>query len=304
MKQNGPLAVVGAAALWGTSGTAGVLAIDSQVSLVSLTAARLVIGGAVLALAAGTAILRVPSRGLILLATLAVVGFQLAFFASITRTGVAIGTVVAIGSGPVFTGLLTWLFDGTRPTPRWTAATATAIAGCVALVVGGGTQTGSQAGTQAGSQVTAGIALALLAGLLYALYAVIASRVIRTGVPSGAVMGAMFGGSALIMLPILLLTDTAWLATPGGLIAAVYLGCATTALSYFLYGRGLRTTPVTVAATLALAEPAVATLLGVLVLGERLVVTSLAGLVLLGASLVVVALPGGAVRRQAAESSV
>src|SRR5690606_6686275 len=70
-----------------------------------------------------------------------------------------------------------------------------------------------------------------------------------------------------------------------------YLGLGTTALSYFLYGRGLRTTPVATAATLALAEPAVAALLGLVVLGERLAPVSVAGLILLGIALVVGALP-------------
>nr|BFE85684.1 hypothetical protein GCM10020093_082850 [Planobispora longispora] len=97
-----------------------------------------------------------------------------------------------------------------------------------------------------------------------------AARVIGAGASSDAVMGAMFGGAALLMLPVLIHTGAGWLADPRGLLAALYLGCATTALAYFLYGRGLRATPVATAATLALAEPAVATLLGVVILGEDL----------------------------------
>ncbi|GAA2997403.1 hypothetical protein GCM10017559_17450 [Streptosporangium longisporum] len=138
-----------------------------------------------------------------------------------------------------------------------------------------------------------GVLLALLGGLLYAFYAVTAARAIGAGASSDAVMGLMFGGAALVMVPVLLWTGTGWLAEPRGLLTALYLGCATTALAYLLYGRGLRTTPVATAATLALAEPAVAALLGVVVLGERLTPVSAAGLVLLGVSLVAVALPDG-----------
>ncbi|WP_371781294.1 DMT family transporter [Streptosporangium subroseum] len=320
------LAVVGAAVLWGTAGTAGLLV--AGVDPVSLAAARLVIGGLVLAIAAGPAMRSAASRrigtspqvslrtrtppvspstgtppvsprtgtpstwfrtgspapaslrlGTLLPAAVAVAAYQLCYFAAVSRTGVAIGTVVAIGSGPVFTGLLSWMLDRVPPTRRWAGATAVAIIGCAVLTGGGGEARAD------------GILLALLGGLLYAFYAVTAARVISGGASSDAVMGVMFGGAAVVMVPVLLWTGTGWLAEPRGLLTALYLGCATTALAYFLYGRGLRTTPVATAATLALAEPAVAALLGVAVLGERLTLVSVAGLLLLGASLVAVALP-------------
>ncbi len=139
--------------------------------------------------------------------------------------------------------------------------------------------------------MVSGILFALLGGLLYAFYAVTAARAIGQGGESNAVMGVMFGVAALIMLPVLVISGTGWIASPGALAAVLYLGLGTTALSYFLYGRGLRTTPVATAATLALAEPAVAALLGLVVLGERLTLVSIAGLVLLGLSLVAVAVP-------------
>ncbi|WP_113705311.1 DMT family transporter [Nonomuraea lactucae] len=318
--KNGPLAVVGASVLWGTAGTAGLLV---SADSIALAAARLVIGGAALALVAGLSAKgvsaatmpragagrripggrgggRVVTSG-VLFASAAVAAYQLCFFAAVGRTGVAIGTVVAIGSGPVFTGLLSWALHGRRPSRRWAMATTAAIAGCAALIVGGG--------AQAGGQMVSGVLFALLGGLLYAFYAVTAARAISTGAPSGAVMGALFGGAAVIMLPVLLWRGGEWLAEPRALLAALYLGLAATALSYFLYGRGLRTTPVTTAATLTLAEPAVAALLGLVVLGERLAPVSVAGLGLLAISLVAVAVPerrsvarGGAVRERALES--
>src|SRR5690606_1798857 len=164
------------------------------------------------------------------------------------------------------------------------AATAAAIAGC-ALLVGDGA-------AQPGTRLVSGVLLALLGGALYAGYAVLAARAIAAGGAPAAVMGTLFGGAAVLMLPVLLLRDTAWLATPGGLLTALYLGCVTTALAYYLYGRGLRGTPVATAATLALAEPAVAALLGLALLGERLSAVSWAGLVLLAVALTVVARPG------------
>ncbi|WP_049559305.1 DMT family transporter [Nonomuraea sp. SBT364] len=289
--KNGPLAVVAAAVLWGTAGTAGLLV---SADSVELAAARLVIGGAALALLARTGLRQALRPGL-LVAAVAVAAYQLCFFAAVGRTGVAIGTVVAIGSGPVFTGLLSWLMHGQRPSARWAAATAAAVAGCVALIAGGG--------AQAGGQVVSGVLFALLGGLLYAFYAVSAARAIAGGTPSNAVMGVMFGGAAALMLPVLLWQGAGWLGEPLGLLAVLYLGLGTTALSYFLYGRGLRTTPVATAATLALAEPAVAALLGLVVLGERLAPVSIGGLVLLGVSLVAVALPERTARADVPEKA-
>ncbi|MFG1705583.1 DMT family transporter [Nonomuraea sp. M3C6] len=277
--RNGPLAVVGASVLWGTAGTAGLLV---SADSVALAAARLVVGGTVLAIFAGVGVKKAIRPGL-LLAAVAVAAYQLCFFAAVGRTGVAIGTVVAIGSGPVFTGLLSWVLHGRRPSGRWTVATTAAICGCAALIVGGG--------AQAGGEVVSGVLLALLGGLLYAFYAVTAARAIGQGAESNAVMGVLFGGAAVIMAPVLVVSGVGWIGEPRGLVAVLYLGLGTTALSYFLYGRGLRTTPVATAATLALAEPAVAALLGLVVLGERLAPVSIAGLVLLALSLLAVAVP-------------
>lgn len=282
MLQN--MRIVLAAVLWGTAGTAGTFATAATIATpgsVSLAAARLVIGGSILAL------LFVRSRaGLgrdLLFGAACVAAYQLCYFAAVGRTGVAVATVVAIGSGPVFTGLLSWALDRAAPSARWLTGTAAAVTGCAILVLSGG---GDGGGADPG-----GVALALLGGLIYGTYAVTAARAIARGVPSDTVMGAMFGGAAVLMLPVLLLSSPGWLAEGPGLLTALYLGAATTALAYFLYGRGLRTTPVATAATLALAEPAVAAVLGVAVLGERLAPASWAGLALLAASLIVVARP-------------
>ncbi|MFF0867838.1 DMT family transporter [Nonomuraea sp. NPDC003560] len=277
--KNGPLAVVGASALWGTAGTAGLLV---SADSVALAAARLVIGGAALGLLARAGVRR-AFRPVLVPAALAVAAYQLCFFAAVGRTGVAVGTVVAIGSGPVFTGLLSWVLHGRRPSGRWALATTAAVCGCAALIGGGG--------AQAGGQMVSGVLFALLGGLLYAFYAVSAARAIEKGAESDAVMGVLFGGAALVMLPVLLVNGVGWLGEPRGLLAVLYLGLGTTALSYILYGRGLRTTPVATASTLALAEPAVAALLGLLVLGERLAPLSIAGLVMLVLGLVAVAVP-------------
>ena len=277
--------IVLAAALWGTTGTVRSFV---HASPVAVGAARLLIGGAFLfALAVRSGGLRPLLNGgrrtrlvLVLGIVLAAV-YQVAFFSAVARTGVATGTVVTIGSGPVFAGLLSWLLRMGAPTRRWLLSTAGAVAGCAALTVGG-----HSAGVE-----PAGIALALLSGFGYAAYATVASALITRGEDSQAVVGVLFGGAGVLLLPVLALYGPGWLLTGTGAAASLYLGLITTGVGYVLYGRGLRTTPVAAATTLTLAEPAVAAVLGLFVLGEHLGATALGGLALLVVSLLILALP-------------
>jgi DME family drug/metabolite transporter len=199
-----------------------------------------------------------------------VAGYQLCFFSAVRLTGVAIGTVVAIGSAPVLTGLISRIVGGAALTPRWAAATAGAIAGCVVLVTSG----------QAAGVNLAGVILALLAGLCYASYAVAAARLITGGYSGRAVMGALFAGSGILLIPVFLASSPGWLLTGRGLAVTAELAVLATVAAYLLYARGLMTVPAPVAVTLGLAEPVVAALLALVVLGERLTAAAAAGLLL------------------------
>jgi DME family drug/metabolite transporter len=113
---------------------------------------------------------------------------------------------------------------------------------------------------------------------------------ISRGTGERVVMGALLGGAAVLLAPVLAASSPGWLASARGLTVALYLGLITV-VGYLLVGRGLRTVPAPVAVTLGLAEPLVAALLGVLVLGERLTATATAGLILIGLALAVLAVP-------------
>jgi DME family drug/metabolite transporter len=190
--------------------------------------------------------------------------------------------LLAIGAAPVFTGILSMMTGRrSRPGARWLAATAAAITGCAMLVTSG----------HASGASAAGVTLALLASLCYAVYAVTASHLITNGAGDRAVVGAIFGGAAVLLLPVLLTSPMSWVATGQGLAVATYLAVLTTALAYLLYARGLRTTAVTTATTMGLAEPAVAVVLGLAVRGEHLTITGLAGLGVLAVGLVIAAWP-------------
>jgi DME family drug/metabolite transporter len=281
----GPAAVLLGAAAWGSTGTAAHFA-PSGAGSASIGAARIAVGGLVLlGIALSTSARRqevrgvlaggAARRGALVLAAAAAGGYQLCFFSAVRLTGVAIGTVVAIGSAPVFTGLLTRLTGGPKLDRRWMLATAAAVAGCAVLVTGG----------RAAGADPAGVLLALSAGLCYAVYAVVASRQISAGSSETAVMGLIFGGAAVLLAPVLAASSPGWLLTGRGVAVAAYLGLVTTVLAYLLYGRGLRTVPAPTAVTLGLAEPVVAAILGVVILGERLSLTAVSGLLLVGLAL-------------------
>ncbi len=251
--------VVGAALLWGTTGTAQQLGPDSS-NPATVGALRLLVGGAVLVIIAlATRRLRPFAPGnriAALVCALGIAAYQVTFFAAVARTGVAVGTVVAIGSAPILAAMLGWIVLGERVGVSWVKATTLAITG-VYLMVG-----------TSGSVDATGVGLALGAGASYAVYAAGSKQMMRSFHPLGA-MAVGFGGGALLLLPFLAAGDTSWLGDPGAWPMVIWLGVATVGLAYVLFGYGLRSTDVGVAATISLAEPLVAALLGLVVLSER-----------------------------------
>ncbi|MCW2712218.1 MAG: EamA family transporter [Marmoricola sp.] len=278
--------VLAAAVCFGTTGTAQQLLRPDGASTLAVGAARIILGGALLVgLARGGSLALVRAAWpLLLLGGLGVAIYQTSFFAAVDRTGVAVGTVVAIGSGPAIAGLLSRLVNGERLTARWTVATALAAVGVAVLALTAG---------EDASVEPVGVVLAVLAGGGYASYTVIAKRLLDRGHAPEQVMAATFGTGGLILVPVLLLSGTSWLADPEGLGLVLYLATVPTALAYALFARGLRNLGAGETATLVLAEPVTALVLGAVVLGERPGVGAVTGGLLVMGGLLVLALPGG-----------
>ena len=274
------LQVLLAAICFGTTGTAQ--AIGPGGSPVAVGAARIVFGGLLLVLVARVLRVRLPTdrrRGSIGMAC-AVAVYQLSFFAAIRLTGVAVGTVVAIGTGPAAAGVLGRLVNGERLSARWAQATALAAVGVLLLAGDGGA-----------SVDPTGVALAVTSGVGYATYTVLSKRMLDAGEAPEGVMAAGFGGAGLLLLPALLVAGPGFLATPGGLAMAVYLAAVPTALAYVLFSRGLRHLSSGETATIVLAEPLTAALLGVVALGEQPSAVAGVGALLVLAGLLVLAAP-------------
>nr|WP_222110047.1 EamA family transporter [Streptomyces cupreus] len=285
----GPAPILTSAVLWGTTGTASSLA-PAGAPAAAIGCAGLALGGILLFLTSRSA-RKLPAactrreRWLLVLGALAVAGYPVTFYPAVASTGVAVATVIALGSAPVFAGLLGLLTGQSRSTARWTAATAAAVLGCTLLVMGPGL-------TGHGTPIDpTGVVLAAAGGLSYAVYALIGGGLIRRGHSSDGVMGVLFGAAGLLVLPVVLFTDTRWPATARGAAVAGYLALFTVYLAYRMFGYGLRRASASVATSLTLAEPAVAAVLGVTVLGERLPAASWGGLAVLGIGLVLLTLP-------------
>ncbi|UFS98197.1 EamA family transporter [Nocardia huaxiensis] len=276
-----PAPILAAAVLWGTTGTAVSFA-PAGTPAAATGCAGLALGGLLLYATARGKRLRYTGsqRWLLLLGACAVAGYPITFYPAVARTGVAAATVLALGAAPVFAGLLAWLTGHGRPTARWVLATALAVIGCAVMILDPGSDSGHAVDPL-------GAALAVCGGFTYAVYSWVGSRLISDGHASDRVMGAMFGLAALLVLPVVLATGTAWLTTPRGAAVALHLAVFTTFLAYRLFGYGLRHTSVAAATTLTLAEPAVAAILGVAVVGERLSLVSWCGMAVLAAALAV-----------------
>ncbi|MCP4306169.1 MAG: EamA family transporter [bacterium] len=280
----GPLLIVLATILWGTTGTAQELAPEAATPL-AVGSLRLLLAAVVVMLIAGVAgelhNLSKMRRPATLVAAIGVATYQPFFFLGVDRTGVVVGTIVAIGSAPVFAGLLAWGYDKTAPSRLWVTATGVAIAG-VAILVAAGSDAAASA---------EGIVFALVAGAAYATYVIAARQFARDGNVVGST-AIIFSIAAALLLPLLAVDDLGWVATTAGTLTVLHLGVLATAAAYLLFAAGLRSTKSTTATTLSLGEPVTAALLGVVAVGERPPPLAWVGFALVLIALVAVATEG------------
>lgn len=291
-KGTGMWLVLAAATLWGTTGTAQALA-PAGAGPLAVGTMRLLVGGIGLLLltqAQGDRIGRLRSwpLGLAVGGGFFMAAYQVTFFAGVAATGVAVGTIVGIGSSPIAAGILASLFRGERPGRRWFIATALALSGCSLLTLSGGEDV---------SIDPFGVLLAVCAGACYAACTLLIKGLLERHTPN-SVMAVIFCIGALMLLPLLLFVDIHWIGTLHGAATVFYFGLVTAALAYGLFARGLRTVPVASAVTLTLAEPMTAGLLGLLLLGEKMNTQAYCGMLLIFCGLVLLALPRGMLLRR------
>ncbi len=282
----GVLMALLAALLWGTTGTAQSLA-PAGLSAYWVGALRLVVAGLFFLLLlrvrgvtwrASAARLSWPA---VLLGGSCMAAYNLAFFAGVKSSGIAVGTAVAIGSGPIWAGLLDTWVSRRAPALPWWCGTVLAVAGG-ALLVGV-----AEGGLQVRPQ---GIALCLAAGFSYAAYVLVNKRLVNQAAPAVATC-AVFGTAALIAAPLaLLIAGPLHLGSTGagGTAVLLYLGVVATGVSYLLFSHAQRHIAASTAVTLALGEPITAFVLAIMVVGEQPRPSAFAGLLMVLAGLAVV----------------
>jgi len=257
----GIILILSAAMLWGTTGTSQAFAPTGSTPL-TIGALRLVVGGIflfIIAIACDRKFYRNLPMKPVLAAGVFVAAYQIFFFWGVSLTGVAVGTIVGIGSSPVFAGILGLLLLKEKLQPKWFAATLCSIMGCALLAGSSSTLTIS----------IPGIFLSAGAGLSYAIFTIFI-KILLPGRRAGAVTAVVFCTGAVLILPLLYGADLRWTLQPAGFLVILHLGIIATGISYILFSRGLAMTPASTAVTLSLAEPVTAGMLGVFVLGEQL----------------------------------
>ena len=259
----GPVGLVLAAAmLWGTTGTAQHFA-PAQLSPYWVGGLRMLMAALffiALAMMLDRGHVRQPVRwARVLFCGLCMAIYNLSFFAGVKASGVALGTALAIGSGPIWAGIMQAWVQKRMPSPQWWLGTCTGVGGGIVMAL---------AATDIQHLPWAGIALCLLAGLSYAAYALVnQALVMQTRVAT--VNAWVFAAAALMSLPF-----AAWLGgtlqtSASGWAVVIYLGMVATGLAYLLFSVGLRGMSAATGVALSKAEPITAFVLSLLIVGER-----------------------------------
>jgi drug/metabolite transporter, DME family len=274
----GILAVLGSALCFGTTGTTQQLGVP-DISPLAVGAARLLCGSLFLFLFAyiqrgSRGSFQAPRRDLFICG-LGVAIYQLTFFSAVHITGIAISTVTALGSVPTFSAIVAYFVLGERPQKSWYLGTSVTVLGIILV----GTANGVD------SFKPLGLLLAAIAGLGFAVFNVISRRSLSRGAQDIWLTATSFGIAALFTSPFLFAQNPEWILTRDGGLSVLWLGLVPTAIGYFLFTFGLKRVDSSTAATVVLAEPATATILAALIIGESLVLQSFVGIAIVAAGI-------------------
>lgn len=285
----GMIAVLIAALLWGTTGTAATFA--PSVGPLAIGAAAMGIGGVLQAVIAQRPIFRSrallrENAGIVVLGAVSVGIYPLAFYGSMHLGGVAVGTVVSLASAPLASAVLERAVDGTPLRGRWMVAAGLGVIGSTLLCLSRASEPASSA-----TATLSSVLLGLVAGITYALYSWSVHRLMHRGAGRAASMGAVFGFGGLLLVPVLIVTGAPLVASAQSFAVAAYMALVPMFLGYFLFGLGLARVRPSTATTLTLGEPAIAALLAVIVVGERMTLLGWFGLAVIGVALVLLTLP-------------
>jgi len=286
----GIIAVIVASILWGTTGTAASLL--PNVSVLAIGAFSTGIGGLLLVCVAYKQLINdypllLAKPVLVLIGAASVAIYPLAFYSAMKLSGIAIGTIMSIASAPFFAVILEWLLSKKTISLHWLISFIIGTLGVTFLVIG------KQHGLDNGNDLEQttllhylGIVLGALAGLTYATYSWVAKHLIDNGVHSKSAMSAQFGLAAMLLLPSLLFTGQSLFSTTLNASVALYMAVIPMFIGYLLFGYSLQLINASQATLITLLEPLIATLLAIIIVGERFKLIGWFGLVLVFTCLV------------------
>lgn len=285
----GFLLVVLSAVLFGTTGIAGaIVATHSDMSWPAISATRVFLGGLLmLGLTALTGELQRIPRGAgagrrILITGAGTAVYTTAYFQSVPYLGVAVATVVCLGSAPVAVAIHTAVRDRRLPAPGTLLAIAAALGGLV--LVSDPRATGASVG-----EIAFGLGLALLSGLSFAA-TTIANRTAIPGLGPRTLIATSLTVAGLLAAPVAMFAGadlasmgrTAWLAIG-------FLAIFQTAFAYVAFYAGLQAgLPPTTAVIVLLIEPVTAMVLAMVILSETPTAAAVAGMALMMLAIVLV----------------
>ena len=280
----GPVLIILAGCFWGSMGIFVRSLGAYGFSAVQIVTIRLTLAAAVfciLLLFKDRAGFRIALRDLPLFLGLgfgSILFFTICYFTAITMMPLSTAAILLYTS-PIWIMLLSAIFFHEKMTWRKVAALLLAFAGCV-LVSG-----------ISGEGVTwMGLLVGLGSGIGYGLYSILGTVALRRYSPYTVTTYTFLiaaAGSWLICRPSDMVSKLAAAPDPARLILLCCLTALVTAVIPFLaYTLGLRTVEASKAGILATIEPAVATLLGILVFSEPLTVLSGVGMLLILAAVV------------------
>lgn len=209
---------------------------------------------------------------------LSIVFFNFCYFTTISQMNISVA-VILLYTSPAFVTILSFMFLKENLTITKIAAVAGTIIGCVLI-----------AGISMGdSNITfIGIITGLGSGLGYALYTIFGKFALEKYQPF-TITFYTFLIAAIALIPVTRLwTKLEIILDINVLLYGIGLGLIPTVLAYFLYTWGLEKTEGSKAAIIATVEPVVATVLGVLLYGERLGFFQIIGALLIIGSVLIV----------------
>ncbi len=195
--------------------------------------------------------------------------YQAFFFASVQRTGVATAALITVGCIPISAGIVGWIALRERLSTIWFVSTAIAITGLVVASIG-----------ELQTNDATGLLYAVAAGTGIGAYINAAKVEVRAGGHSLQLPGMAYfiGSCGLFFIVRNDFLKVQW--SQQSILLALYLGVVTMGIANGIQIIGLRGIAPGVAATMMLADPVTAAVLGVLVMGQELTVNGAVGLAL------------------------